>query len=206
LRSLAWLTRWAMAMVSTLKGSCWSMSDLDGYRQFRIVRRSFPPNPTWTNTKSVETIKKQLGTSDEQRSHVDWLTEVIKRLSDAFATGHNFATVNMKNVSRTEKVFWLVDGQVLGLTLYRSSGSPSRHDIRTSLGPRMRRAHSKTALSRTDQSSALYAKRSGLANARRLRSYAIMPTGRTRSSARRTNRSARAHLRLSGHNPSYCLR
>jgi hypothetical protein len=54
---------------------------------------------------TVEVVKKQLGATDEQRSHVDWLTEVIKRLSDAFNAGNSFTTVNMKTVARTEKVF-----------------------------------------------------------------------------------------------------
>jgi hypothetical protein len=54
---------------------------------------------------TVEVVKKQLGATDEQRSHVDWLTEVIKRLSDAFNASNSFTTVNMKTVARTEKVF-----------------------------------------------------------------------------------------------------
>ena len=38
------------------------------------------------------------------RTNVDWLTEVIRRFSEAFALGHEFSTVSMSNVFRHEKV------------------------------------------------------------------------------------------------------
>ena len=38
------------------------------------------------------------------RSNVDWLTEVIRRFSEAYALGLEFSTVSMSNVFRKEKV------------------------------------------------------------------------------------------------------
>jgi hypothetical protein len=38
------------------------------------------------------------------RSNVDWLTEAIRRFSEAYALGRDFSTVTMSNVFRSEKV------------------------------------------------------------------------------------------------------
>jgi hypothetical protein len=38
------------------------------------------------------------------RSNVDWLTEVIRRFSEAYALDLDFSTVSMSNVFRYEKV------------------------------------------------------------------------------------------------------
>ena len=37
-------------------------------------------------------------------SNVDWLTEAIRRLSEAYALGRDFSTVTMSDVFRCEKV------------------------------------------------------------------------------------------------------
>lgn len=38
------------------------------------------------------------------RSNVDWLTEAIRRFSEAYVLGRDFSTVTMSNVLRSEKV------------------------------------------------------------------------------------------------------
>jgi hypothetical protein len=38
------------------------------------------------------------------RSNVDWLTEAVRRFSEAYALGRDFSTVSMSNVFRCEKV------------------------------------------------------------------------------------------------------
>jgi hypothetical protein len=44
------------------------------------------------------TVKQSL------RSNVDWITEAIRRFSEAYALGRDFSTVTMTNVFRSEKV------------------------------------------------------------------------------------------------------
>ncbi len=53
---------------------------------------------------AVEQRKTRLTAKQSLRSNVDWLTEVIRRFSEAFALGHDFSTVSMSNVFRYEKV------------------------------------------------------------------------------------------------------
>lgn len=52
----------------------------------------------------VEQRKTRLTAKQALRSDVDWLTEVIRRYSEAYALGLDFSTVNMFNVFRKEKV------------------------------------------------------------------------------------------------------
>jgi hypothetical protein len=51
----------------------------------------------------LEQRKTRLTAKQGLRSNVDWLTEVIRRFSEAFALGHEFSTVSMSNVFRHEK-------------------------------------------------------------------------------------------------------
>jgi hypothetical protein len=51
----------------------------------------------------LEQRKTRLTAKQSLRSNVDWLTEVIRRFSEAFALGHEFSTVSMSNVFRHEK-------------------------------------------------------------------------------------------------------
>lgn len=52
----------------------------------------------------VEQRKTRLTAKQSLRSNVDWLTEVIRRFSEAHALGLDLSTVSMSNVFRCEKV------------------------------------------------------------------------------------------------------
>jgi hypothetical protein len=52
----------------------------------------------------VEQRKTRLAVKQVVRSNVDWLTEAIRRFSETYALGRDFATVTMSNVFRCEKV------------------------------------------------------------------------------------------------------
>ena len=52
----------------------------------------------------MEQRKTRLTAKQALRSNVDWLTEVIRRYSEAHALGLDFSTVSMSNVFRKEKV------------------------------------------------------------------------------------------------------
>jgi hypothetical protein len=51
----------------------------------------------------VEQCKLQLGL-DADNTSVDWLTEVVHRLSDAYARGTLLSAVSMASLTRTGKV------------------------------------------------------------------------------------------------------
>lgn len=53
---------------------------------------------------AVEQRKMRLTVKQSLRSNVDWLTEAIRRFSEAYALGRDFSTVTMTNVFRSEKV------------------------------------------------------------------------------------------------------
>lgn len=53
---------------------------------------------------TVESCKKALTKDPKIASSVDWLTEVIRRYSDAALAARPFTTVNMKHLARLEKV------------------------------------------------------------------------------------------------------
>lgn len=53
---------------------------------------------------TVESCKKSLTKDSEVASSVDWLTEVIRRFSDAALAARPFTSVNMKSGMRLEKV------------------------------------------------------------------------------------------------------
>jgi hypothetical protein len=53
---------------------------------------------------AVEQRKTRLSNKQSLRSNVDWLTEVIRRFSEAYTLGADFSTVSMSNVYRFEKV------------------------------------------------------------------------------------------------------
>lgn len=57
-----------------------------------------------SHSNVVEQRKTRLTAKQALRSDVDWLTEVIRRYSEAYALGLDFSTVNMSNVFRKEKV------------------------------------------------------------------------------------------------------
>jgi hypothetical protein len=52
----------------------------------------------------VEQRKTRLTNKQSLRSNVDWLTEVIRRFSEAYTLGADLSTVSMSNVFRFEKV------------------------------------------------------------------------------------------------------
>lgn len=52
----------------------------------------------------VEQRKLRLTAKQGLRSNVDWLTEAIRRFSEAYTLGRDFSTVTMSNVFRSEKV------------------------------------------------------------------------------------------------------
>ncbi|KAN0109125.1 hypothetical protein V8E52_009647 [Russula decolorans] len=51
----------------------------------------------------LEQRKMRLTAKQNLRSNVDWLTEAIRRFSEAYALGRDFSTVTMSNVFRSEK-------------------------------------------------------------------------------------------------------
>lgn len=58
---------------------------------------------TDSELEEVEACKDALTNDPEMLSSVDWLTEVVRRFSDAALTGQPFPSVNMKTLSRLEK-------------------------------------------------------------------------------------------------------
>ncbi|KAI0339680.1 hypothetical protein BDW22DRAFT_1486765 [Trametopsis cervina] len=52
---------------------------------------------------TMETYKSSLTRSEKLKYNIDWLSEVIRRYSDAWAAGRDFITVNMKAPMRKEK-------------------------------------------------------------------------------------------------------
>ncbi len=52
----------------------------------------------------METYKTTLTRHERYKHNVDWLTEVIKRFSDAWVNGRDLLTVNMKSPLHQEKV------------------------------------------------------------------------------------------------------
>ena len=52
----------------------------------------------------METVKNTLTRNEKLKYNVDWLTEAIKRFSDAWASDRDFLTVNMKLPMRLQKV------------------------------------------------------------------------------------------------------
>lgn len=52
---------------------------------------------------AMETVKNSLTRNEKLKYNVDWLSEVIKRFSDAWASGRDFLTVNMKSPHRLRK-------------------------------------------------------------------------------------------------------
>lgn len=52
----------------------------------------------------VETYKSSLTRNEKLKYNIDWLTEAIRRYSDAWAAGRDLLTVNMKSPMRQEKV------------------------------------------------------------------------------------------------------
>ena len=52
----------------------------------------------------VEQRKSRLTAKQSLRSNVDWLTEAIRRFSEAYALGRDLSTVTMSNVFHSEKV------------------------------------------------------------------------------------------------------
>ncbi|TFY51302.1 hypothetical protein EVJ58_g10639 [Rhodofomes roseus] len=53
--------------------------------------------------RALETHKSSLSTNSTLKCHIDWLTEVTRRLTEAWMAHREFATVNMKSVMRHEK-------------------------------------------------------------------------------------------------------
>ncbi|KAI0091489.1 hypothetical protein BDY19DRAFT_991192 [Irpex rosettiformis] len=56
-----------------------------------------------SEVQTLETLKHGLTRSEKFRYNVDWLTEVIRRFSDAWLSGHSFTNVSMKSPMRLEK-------------------------------------------------------------------------------------------------------
>jgi hypothetical protein len=52
----------------------------------------------------VEDCKDNLTIDPDLGSNVDWLTELIRRFSEAFLNGRPLSNVNMRNLARLEKV------------------------------------------------------------------------------------------------------
>ena len=73
-----------------------------------VVEREFPSrfasNTPYILWFVVEQRKLRLTAKQSLRSNVDWLTEAIRRFSEAYALGRDFSTVAMSNVFRSEKV------------------------------------------------------------------------------------------------------
>jgi hypothetical protein len=69
-------------------------------RESRLCPRLTP----LTHCHVVEQRKSRLTAKQSLRSNVDWLTEAIRRFSEAHALGRDFSTVTMSNVFRSEKV------------------------------------------------------------------------------------------------------
>jgi hypothetical protein len=73
-----------------------------------VVEREFPSlsasNTPYILCRVVEQRKMRLTAKQNLRSNVDWLTEAIRRFSEAYALGRDFSTVTMSNVFRSEKV------------------------------------------------------------------------------------------------------
>lgn len=73
-----------------------------------VVEREFPSlsasNTPYILYHVVEQRKLRLTAKQGLRSNVDWLTEAIRRFSEAYALGRDFSTVTMSNVLRSEKV------------------------------------------------------------------------------------------------------
>ena len=55
--------------------------------------------------KLVEAIRRSMEDDANLNSCVDWLTEVIRRFSEAALAPRPFSSVNMKSLMRLEKVF-----------------------------------------------------------------------------------------------------
>ena len=78
----------------------------------------------------VEQRKMRLTAKQGLRSNVDWLTEAIRRFSEAYALGRDFSAVTMSNVSRTEKVGFcislLTTLSYFSITLYQWKTTETR--------------------------------------------------------------------------------
>ena len=61
-------------------------------------------NTSYVLCHAVEQRKSRLTAKQSLRSNVDWLTEAIRRFSEAYTLGRDFSTVTMSNVFRSEKV------------------------------------------------------------------------------------------------------
>lgn len=52
----------------------------------------------------MDDCKDNLTIDPDLGSNVDWLTEIIRRFSEAFLAGRPLSNVNMRNLTRLEKV------------------------------------------------------------------------------------------------------
>jgi hypothetical protein len=62
---------------------------------------------------TVEKAKKNLTVRDDYRWNVDWFTEAVRRLSEAYLTRHDFGTVSMKATHRLLKVCTISLGMII---------------------------------------------------------------------------------------------
>lgn len=92
----------------------------------------------------VEQRKTRLTTKLVLRSNVDWLTEAIRRFSEAYALGRDFSTVTMSDVFRYEKVrgrLHFLPRCPLTLMLRCFSGRLQKHAMPTASGTTTRWLH-----------------------------------------------------------------
>jgi hypothetical protein len=128
----------------------------------------------------VEQRKTRLTTKLVLRSNVDWLSEAIRRFSEAHALGRDFSTVTMSDVFRYEKVrgrLHLFPRSPLTLMLRCFSGRPQKHAMLTASGTTTRWLHLRMPFLPTVLSYGLSAMK--LAHARSMRSCAITGTGKS---------------------------
>ncbi len=150
-------------------------------RQLPSVSPTFLPvfNTLYTLRHVVEQRKTRLTAKQSLRSNVDWLTEAVRRFSEAYALGRDFSTVTMSNVFHSEKVgictFPLATLPHLALRFV--SGKPQKLAVLTASGMTTRWLHLRMPFLLTALSYAPSAMR--LAPARSTRSYATMDTGKS---------------------------
>jgi hypothetical protein len=149
-----------------------------------VVERKFPclsaSNTPYIVCFVVEQRKLRLTAKQSLRSNVDWLTEAIRRFSEAYALGRDFSTVMMSNVFRSEKVrvcIFFPSRPSLTLVLRRTSGNPQKLAMLTVSGTSTKWLRLKMPFLPTALSYALSATK--LAHAQSTRSCAITGTGKS---------------------------
>jgi hypothetical protein len=106
--------------------------------QWRKVSPNYTSNVYILTYRVVEAYKSHWPYDKELHSGVDWLTEVIRRFSDAAMASRPFSTVNMKSPFRSEKVRSLISPLYELCVDSRISGRNKSPDTLTGNGPGMK--------------------------------------------------------------------